>query len=139
MRIWQKLSVAFAAGAFGALANITFLVVIGLAGIIAAMGINASPLHFPALLYKQVAWGGLWGFIFVLPILARSWWKRGIVLGTLPALAALLIFFPLQTVDGKGPGLFGLNAGDLTFVLVIAANWVWGLAAAWWYARMTSD
>jgi len=137
MVIFQRLSLAFAAGGIGAVVNVLFVMFVGAVGIAAALGISAPPRAMPAFLYKQIVWGGLWGFVYVLPVLTGSWWLRGIVFGTLPALAALLIFFPMATVDGKGPGLFGTNFGDLTFIVVFVANWVWGLATSWWYDRVS--
>ena len=40
----------------------------------------------------------------------------------------------MATVGEQGPGLAGLNLGTMMPVLVLLANAVWGLVAAWWYS-----
>ncbi len=131
MRFAQRFSLAFAAGALGGLANVAFLAVVAAIGIPALLGVKAGAPEIPGFLYKQVAWGGLWGFLLLVPIFAGSWWKRGLVLGTLAALSTGLIFTPMA-----GAGYFAAKAGDLTFIVIFAANWVWGLVASYWYDRV---
>ena len=131
----RKLSVAFAAGAVGAVANVAFVGIMAQSGALAAIGINIPAPPIPAFLYKQVAWGGLWGLPLVLPFLSRSWFWRGILLGVLASLAAMFIFFPMHTAGGQGPGTAGLNIGPLMPVLVLVANSIWGVVAAYWYKR----
>ena len=133
MHAGTRISLAFAAGAAGAVANVAFIVVAGPIGLIDALGIRLPPPPLPEVLYRQVAWGGLWGLPLATPWLARAWVGRGLLLGLLASLATLFVFFPLDTVDGQGPGWAGLNAGALMPVLVLLANSVWGLAAAAWY------
>lgn len=141
MGLWQKLSHAFAAGAMGALANVAFVAIVGALGIVAALGIESPRPAMPAFLYKQIAWGGLWGFLLVLPWLKGNWWLRGLVLGLLASLVAMLYFIPRIQLPPEAPldapGYFGLGWGTLFPVLVLVANSVWGLVAAGWYARMT--
>ena len=136
MEIWRKLSIGFAAGGLGAVANVLFVAAMAHLGLIAAMGISFPPPALPGFLYKQVAWGGLWGFLLIAPVLTQSWLWRGLLIGLLASLGALFVFFPLHTTGDQGPGVAGLNAGALTPVLVLLANSVWGLVAAWWYARL---
>jgi len=136
MGIWRKLSNGFAAGSLGAVANVLFVAAMAHLGLIAAMGISFPPPALPGFLYKQVAWGGLWGFLLIAPVLGRSWLWRGLLIGLLASVGTLFVFFPMHTTAGQGPGMAGLNAGTLTPVLVLLANWVWGLVAAWWYARL---
>lgn len=136
MEIWRKLSIGFAAGGLGAVANVLFIAAMGQLGVIAAMGISFPPPALPGFLYKQVAWGGLWGFLLIVPVLTHSWPWRGLLIGLLASVATLFVFFPLHTTGEQGPGMAGLNAGNLTPVLVLLANWVWGLVAAGWYAKV---
>ncbi len=140
MNMWRKLSIAFAAGSLGALANVIFVAVVATLGITAALGIDSPKPPMPAFLYKQIAWGGLWGFVLVVPALTRSWWQRGLVLGVLASVVALLIFIPMIQFppDFKyaSPGYLGLGWGAMFPVLVLAANSVWGLVAAYWYERL---
>lgn len=136
MKHLQNLSRAFAAGALGGLANVVFIMFVGALGIVALLGISAPPPPLPAFLYKQITWGGIWGFLLVAPFLRDSWWQRGLLLSLAASLVALFIVFPANTTpDGQGPGLLGLNAGALMPVLVLVANAVWGLVAAYWYRR----
>lgn len=139
MQTARNLSLAFTAGGVGAVANVAFVMVAAMSGLIAAMGIGLPAPAMPAFLYKQIVWGGLFGLAFVIPALSRSWITGGLLVGLAASLVALFIVFPSVTVDGKGPGMAGLNAGTLTPVLVLAANSVWGLAAAWWYKTMAAE
>lgn len=124
------LSRGFTAGAVGGAANVAFIALAGSAGLIAAMGIALPAPALPAFLYKQMVWGGLFGLIFALPALKGSWIARGLIVGLLASLAALFVFLPMA-----GAGMGALNPGILTPVLVLVANSVWGLVAAWVYDR----
>ncbi len=143
MRFWQKMSLAFTAGAIGAVANVVFVAIVAAVGITALLGIDSPRPSMPAFLYKQVVWGGLWGLVLVLPLLRGKWWLRGLVLGFFASLATMLIFLPrIQLPAGApfaSPGLFGLGWGEMMPLLILVANSVWGLTAAWWYARMSAD
>ena len=121
---------AFSSGTIGGIANVAAIAILGVTGIIALMGINAPDPEMPDFLYKQMVWGGLWGLLLVTPVLKDSWWQRGLLLGVLATGAALFYFAP------QGPaGMMALNLGNLTPVLFLAVNWVYGLAAAWVYQR----
>ena len=133
--LFRNLSLGFAAGGIGAVANVAFLAIAIAAGLTAAMGIVMPPPPMPAFLYKQIVWGGVFGLAFVVPVISRSWISGGLLVGLAASLVALFIVFP---ADGGGPGMAGLNAGQMMPVLVLVANSVWGLAAAWWYRRMTA-
>jgi hypothetical protein len=130
MTAFNALCRGFTAGAVGGVANVIFVVLAGITGLIAAMGIGFPAPELPAFLYKQMVWGGLFGLLFVTPYVKGSWIVRGLVVGLIASLAALFIFLPMA-----GVGIAGLNAGVLTPVLVLIANSVWGLVAAWVYDR----
>ena len=134
MKLLNQISLGFAAGSLGAAANVAFLALAAMAGLIAAMSLQLPELPYPAFLYKQIAWGGLWGILLAAPVLTGSWFLRGLLLSLLASAATLFIFFPMATVGEQGPGLAGLNLGTLMPVLVLLANAVWGLVAAWWYS-----
>jgi hypothetical protein len=68
----------------------------------------------------------------MLPFMRGRWWLRGIVLSLAPSAFQLLYVFPHET----DRGVLGLGLGALTPALVLAANAVWGLSAAW-LLRMT--
>ena len=143
MRFWQRMSLAFTAGAIGAVANVVFVAILAALGITAMLGIESPRPPMPGFLYKQVVWGGLWGLLLVLPLLRGNWWLRGLVLGFFASLAAMLIFLPQIHMPAgapfASPGQFGLGWGEMMPLLILVANSVWGLAAAWWYAFLTAD
>lgn len=125
----KRLSLAFAAGALGALANGVALWLAGNFGVTAAIGVAIAPHLTPAWLYPRICWGGLWGLLFALPVLERSWVLRGFVLSLAPTIVQLFFVFPEKTAAGT----MGLGLGHLTPLVVLAANGLWGLVAAGWY------
>lgn len=119
--MFRRASILFAAGAFGGLLNVGAIFLLKREGI-------SVPTPTLAFLYKQIAWGGLWGFAFFLPVYRHKWWARGFIIGMLPALVVLLYFLPL-----RGAGMFGLKLGPMVPALVIFLNAiVWGMGAAFW-------
>ena len=123
---WRQATLAFAAGALGGLVLFVFFWVISTIGIPQAIGSNFTANVTKAYLYDLITWGGIWGFIFLVPW-KQSWWARGLVFSVAPSLAAFVIFFPRTPA-----GLFRLGLGALTPLLVLVLNGVWGLATAWW-------
>lgn len=128
----RDLTLAFSAGALGALINSLFVWLAGGLGITAALGLRIAPDLTPAWLYPRLVWGGIWGFLLVLPLLRGSWVRRGLLFSLGPSLALLFIFFPWKTPAGVG----GLGLGALTPLFVFIANAVWGLVAAWWFTTV---
>jgi len=129
----RALTLAFGAGALGALANSLTVWAFGQLGVTAALDVRIAPPLAPGWLYPRLVWGGLWGLLLVLPILKKNWALRGLLLSLAPSLALLLYFFPL-----KGPGLWGQGLGTLTPAFVFLFNAVWGLVAAWWFHQTDS-
>lgn len=128
----DRASMSFAAGAFGALINSLAIWAAGEYHLTARLDIAIAPALTASWLYPRIVWGGLWGFLFMLPFMRGRWWLRGIVLSLAPSAFQLLYVFPHET----GRGLFGLGLGALTPAFVLAANAIWGLSAAW-LLRMT--
>lgn len=124
----RELSLFFAAGALGGLANSLALFAAGELGLTGALGVAIAPALAPAWLYPRIVWGGLWGLAFVVPAFAGSWWRRGLALSLGPSAAQLFVVFPVK----EGNGVLGLELGLLTPLVVLAANAVWGLVASWW-------
>jgi hypothetical protein len=125
----RRISIAFAGGAVGGIANRVALWLMGLAGV-------SAPVHFghplsdgdKLWLYTAIAWGGLWGFLFLIPW-PRRWWQRALLFSLGPDLGLWLVFFPLVW----NLGLFGVGLGAWGGLAVpLIANAAWGLAAAWW-------
>ncbi|MEJ2364459.1 MAG: hypothetical protein P8017_07215 [Deltaproteobacteria bacterium] len=126
--IFRTLSLVFAAGCVGAVANSLMVYLFGDLGINAALGVKIAPRLTPAWLYPRVVWGGLWGFLFLLPIFRRSLLARGLFFSLGPSLFMFFVVFPLKAKKG----MFGLELGSITPVLVLFFNGVWGVTAAIW-------
>ena len=123
----RSLSLFFAAGALGGLANSLVVWLFGELGVTAALGVSIAPALSPAWLYPRIVWGGIWGALFVLPI-EMGWVRRGLLYSLGPSAVQLLIVFPVKAEKG----LFGLELGTLTPAFVLLFNAVWGLVASWW-------
>jgi hypothetical protein len=121
-------SICFAGGLFGGLVNSIFIWMAGAYGWTAAIDVALAPAWTLPWLYPRLVWGGLWGLLFMPRLLADSVFWRGLVLSLPPTLVQLLIVFPNQLEKG----FWGLDLGNLTPVVVIVANAVWGWAAALW-------
>jgi len=121
-------SLAFAAGAVGALLNSLAVWAAGHYGLTARIGVAIHPSFSAAWLYPRIVWGGLWGLLLLLPLAPGRTLIRGLVVSLGPSLAQLLFFFPQQTSHGLG----GLGLGLLTPVAVLIFNAIWGISAAYW-------
>jgi hypothetical protein len=124
----RRLSLVFAAGVVGALANSVALWAAGASGLNDALGVRIAPSLDAAWLYPRIVWGGLWGLLFLLPLAAERWVAQGLALSLFPSLVQLFVIFPWRT----SAGTLGTGLGALTPVVVLAANAVWGLAASGW-------
>jgi hypothetical protein len=124
----RDLSLTFAAGALGGLVNGLVVWLFGVLGITTAFGVQSAPSLTAAFLYPRLVWGGLWGFLFLLPFLKGPVVWRGIVYSLGPTLVQLFVVFPLKL----GKGWLGLDLGALMPLFVIFFNIVWGVCAAAW-------
>jgi hypothetical protein len=124
----KNLSLVFAAGVWGALWNSLAVWFLGLIHFTTALGVHIAPRLTPAFLYPRLVWGGLWGFLFLLPLGRLSFPRRGLLFSLGPTLAQLLWVFPLKAHKGYG----GLELGLLTPAFVLFFNAIWGLAAGLW-------
>lgn len=124
----RKISSAFAAGAVAAIAISCLFWYLGDSGLLTRVSINLRPALTPDWLYGKVCWGGMWGGLFLLPILISRPLLQGLVFSLAPTLAALFYFMPQGSL-----GLMGLNAGPYTPLFVLLLNGVWGIVAAYWY------
>jgi hypothetical protein len=129
MRGWARsLSLCFAAGVVGALANSAGVGLGGEVGLHRALGVAIAPALTKGFLYPRLVWGGLWGGLLLLPFPAAQWVRRGLLIGLVPAAVQLLVIFPY--VAGKG--MLGHELGAATPVVVVLWNLVWGVAASGW-------
>ncbi len=130
----NALSIYFAAGCFGGLINGLFVWLCGKYGLTGLMGVNLAPDISAPWMYQRLVWGGLWGFLFFLPVLSDSVVRRGLLAAIFPSLVMLAVVFPMQ----MGVPAWGLELGRLTPLFVYIANAVWGVSAALW-ARLAMD
>ena len=117
---------AFAAGAIGGFLQSMVILLTGKIGVFALLQIPL-PIDFNLeWFYQRITWGGLWGLLFLIPLLRNApHWQRGLLFGLVPALASLLWFLPFVNAQG----FFGLNLGIMMPVVVVAFGLVWGAIA----------
>jgi len=125
---FKNISLTFAAGSVGGLANMCAIWGFGAWGISQTLGVKLAPHLSVPWLYNRLVWGGLWGFIFLLPWKNLSLPARGLLFSLAPSLVQMLVVFPYQAHKG----MLGLQLGYLTPALVLFFNAVWGLAAVFW-------
>jgi hypothetical protein len=111
-----RVSAAFAAGAVGAVVNSFALQLAG------RLQPGAAPEATPEWIYQRLVWGGLWGLLFLLPILPGRPVVRGLLVSLAPSLARLTVFAPE-----------GASADVKTVIFVLLFNAIWGVVAALWY------
>lgn len=126
VRVFRRLSLAFAAGGVGVIVLIAFLWLLRESGAMASLGLKMPAPKLPDFLYSRIVWGGIWAFLFVLPVMTRQWLLRGLVVGVLASLASIFYFNPAW------------KSAPFTFVIVIfVANSIWGVAASGWYRAVS--
>ena len=124
--IFRTLSLVFAAGCVGAVTNSLAVWLFGDLGINAALGVKIAPELTPAWLYPRIVWGGIWGILFVIPLLNARLIKKGCIMSLVPTIVQLFIVFPYKS----NKGVAGLELGTLTPLFVLFFNWIWGLVTA---------
>ena len=122
----KKLLIYFAAGCLGALANSLTVWLFGDLGIAKQFSVSIAPSLSPAWLYPRIVWGGIWGLLFVLPILNSKLIRKGSLLSLIPTAVQLFVVFPYKA----NKGMAGLALGQLTPVFVVFYNWIWGVVTA---------
>jgi len=124
----KEVSLTFAAGVLGGLANSLTVWLFGLVGLNQLLGVSLAPALTPAWLYPRLVWGGLWGWLFLLRFPRLAYLSRGLVFSLGPSLVQIFLIFPLKAQKGVG----GIELGYLTPLLVLFFNAVWGLMTALW-------
>ncbi|GJP43037.1 hypothetical protein CLOM_g3121 [Closterium sp. NIES-68] len=130
----SRAAIAFSSGAIGGLCVGLAVPLLAAAGFMELLGVAIHPQLTPPFVYQKVVWGGLWGFILLIPFNASAL-ARGTLFGALgPGLAQLLIVFPLKETPGS---IAGLSLGPLTPLLVLFLNaFVWGVPSALAYSLL---
>ncbi len=131
-RFFRRLTFCYAAGSVGALVNSLVIWLCGANGITAFLQVDLHPRLTADWLYPRIVWGGIWGLMLLLPLVKSRLLLRSLVISLGPTAAQLFYFLPVL----QHKGLLGLKLGALTRLVVIIANWIWGLAALLWL-RMT--
>mgnify|MGYP001053846054 CR=1 FL=1 len=135
MNTAAKSALVFAAGNLGGLVNSVALWLFGLLGINAALGVALAPALTASWLYPRLVWGGIWGFLFLLPLFKGQWFTKGFLLSLGPTLVQLFLVFPYQAHKG----MMGLELGTLMPLLVVFYNAIWGWTAALWLKWAQAD
>ncbi len=124
-----KLAGVFLVFSAGAVAGFIQTLVIWICGQAGVFNLLQLPLDFPfqpAWFYQRVTWGGMWGLLFLIPLLRQArHFHRGLLFGLLPALATLVWFLPFKGEHG----FFGLNLGIMMPVVVVVFGLIWGALA----------
>ena len=124
----KKITLVFAAGCLGALLNSLAVWLCGELGITSGFGVKIAPTLSPQWLYPRIVWGGIWGFLFLLPLMRTRILSRGLILSLGPTLVQLFVVFPLKAHKG----VMGLDLGSLAPVFVFIFNAIWGVTTAIW-------
>lgn len=124
----RSVSLVFSAGCFGGLANSLTLWLLGVSGVTEAFQVKLAPVLTAPWLYPRIVWGGMWGFLFLLPVLKKTTLLRGLLFSLCPTVVQLFVIFPLKAKKG----IMGFELGNLTPAFVVVLNAVWGGFAAYW-------
>ncbi|HUU81472.1 MAG TPA: hypothetical protein VMW90_08485 [Acidobacteriota bacterium] len=127
-RVFIKLTILFSSGCVGGIINSLVVWFLGARGVTAALGVKIAPDLTPTWLYPRIVWGGIWGFLFLLPFLKKSLFWRGFLFSLGPTIAQLFVVFPAKASSG----MMGLGLGNLTPLFVLFFNAVWGVSTAIW-------
>lgn len=122
----KKLLIFFAAGCLGALANSITVWLFGNLGITSSLGVAIAPSFTSAWLYPRIVWGGIWGLLFILPMLQSKFLWKGTILSLFPTAIQLFVVFPLKAHKG----IAGIELGIYAPLFVLFFNWVWGVVTA---------
>lgn len=127
-KLAKRLTVIFAAGCLGGLANSLAVWLFGAYGVTKSLGVRIAPDLSPVWLYPRLVWGGIWGLLFLLPVFRSSVLKRGLLLSLGPTIIQLFVVFPYKADQG----MMGMGLGALTPLLVFVFNAIWGVTVAIW-------
>jgi hypothetical protein len=124
----RQVTFVFSAGCFGGIANGLIVWLFGTLGVSGALGVRIAPPLTPQFIYQRIVWGGIWGFMFLLPFLRKSYFMRGLLYSLGPTLIQLFIVFPVKLHSG----IMGMDVGYLTPVFVLFYNAIWGVYTGLW-------
>ena len=125
-KLTRNLLLVFSAGCAGGFANSIVVWLFGIWGITTSLGVSIAPTLTPAWLYPRIVWGGIWGVIFLLPLLRHKTISKAFVFSLGPTIVQLFIVFPIKAKKG----LMGIDLGAMTPLFVLLFNFVWGIKTA---------
>jgi len=125
---YKNISLVFVAGFLGGLVNGLCIWGSGALGVPQALGVKLAPALTASWLYPRLVWGGLWAFLFLLPLRRWPYAVRGLLYSLGPSLVTFFIVLPLQAQKG----VFGFQLGYLTPLFVLFYNGIWGFVAGLW-------
>ena len=105
----KKLSLVFAAGCLGGLLNSLAVWIFGVLGVTSALGVKIAPSLSAPWLYPRLIWGGIWGLLFLSPLMQRRFLYRGLIFSLGPTLVQQYQRDKDQRYDGHNPE--GVRAG----------------------------
>jgi hypothetical protein len=122
----KKLLVAFSAGCLGGLVCSLVLWQLSQHGILRSVDVAILVSLTPGWLYRRIVWGGIFGILFLLPMLGSRPLSKGFVVSLFPTAVQLFVVFPFRAHKGMA----GLDLGLLTPLVVLVVNAVWGWTAS---------
>ncbi len=131
----KNLSLVFMAGLWGGLLNCLLVWLFGWLGIPQALGVQTAPPLTTAFIYPELVWGGLWGFLFLIPLGRLSFPVRGLLFSLVPSLIQLFLVLPHKAHKG----ILGLQLGALTPLVVLIYTAFWGIMAGLWLKWARQD
>ena len=131
----DRSSVCFAGGVAGGLVAGFGAWLAGRYGWTDALGVSLAPSFDSAWIYARLIWCGVWGLLFLPPILDDSVLWRGLFFSLCPSLAQLFFASGGET----GAAGWGVGPGTWAPVVVFALNVLWGWTTAAWVVAVTGD
>ncbi len=131
----RTLGLYFAAGCLGGVSMNIINIFLNLVNFPVAIGIDITPDHSLPALYSDLFWGGVWGFLFIIPFLKDLYLVKGVILSLIPTFTQLVFVLPFF----KGATILGLEFGTMMPVYVMLLNIVWGLVAGFFLLKASES
>ncbi|HPC73481.1 MAG TPA: hypothetical protein P5551_00225 [Syntrophales bacterium] len=124
----KNLSLTFAAGCLGGLVSSVTLWIFAEFGILSAFNVRVGAPTTPPWWYQRIVWGGIWGFLFLIPLTKQNHFLKGLIFSLGPTLFQLFVVFPYWL----NKGMMGVDLGRWTPLFIVFFNAVWGWTTALW-------
>lgn len=124
--LMKKILLCFIAGCLGGIAVNVVNIILALVNIPHYIGVDLSQDSSIIALYMDLLWGGLWGILFLIPILENLLFVKGVLLSLIPTLFQLFVVLPKL----YGVNILGLEFSILLPLYIFLLNGIWGIFAA---------